>query len=95
MTEPTDRLAVRRAAQMFPILGPEELDRASAFGEALSFATGDALIVAGQPARGLYLVRSGRVRVTRRDGLGATAILAEHGPGAFVAEVGQDRKSVV
>jgi hypothetical protein len=55
----------------------------------VSFAPGEALVTAGEPARGLYLLRTGQVRVSRRDGLGGTVTIAEHGPGAFVAEVGQ------
>jgi thioredoxin reductase (NADPH) len=85
----SDRVATRRRAQMFPTLSDDEVVRACRFGEAVSFAPGEALVTAGEPARGLYLLRTGQVRVSRRDGLGGTVTIAEHGPGAFVAEVGQ------
>lgn len=84
-----DTIAARRQAQMFPTLTDEEMSRAARFGARVAFADGERLFTAGEPGAGLYLLTSGRVRITRRDGLGHTALIVEHGPGAFVAEVGQ------
>lgn len=86
--EPADPIAVRRQAQTFPTLADDEMTRACRFGVAVDFAEGEALVTAGSLAQGLYLLRAGRVRISRRDGLGGTSTIAEHGPGAFVAEVG-------
>lgn len=83
-----DRIATRRREQMFPTLMDEEIVRACRFGEPVTFPEGEPLVTAGVPARGLFLLRSGRVRVSRRDGLGGVVPIVEHGPGAFVAEVG-------
>ncbi|WP_372425970.1 FAD-dependent oxidoreductase [Salinarimonas chemoclinalis] len=84
-----DTIAARRQAQMFPTLTEEEMSRAERFGARVAFADGERLFTAGEPGAGLYLLTSGRVRITRRDGLGHVALIVEHGPGAFVAEVGQ------
>jgi len=84
-----DTIAARRQAQMFPTLTEEEMSRAARFGARAAFADGERLFTAGETGAGLYLLTSGRVRITRRDGLGHVALIVEHGPGAFVAEVGQ------
>jgi thioredoxin reductase (NADPH) len=78
-----------RQAQMFPELTEHEIARVRRFGTAHSFADGDRLFVAGEQSRGMYVVLSGRVAITQRDGLGQVTPVAVQGRGQFLAEVGQ------
>ena len=78
-----------RREQMFPKLGPREIDRLRRFGEVRRYAAGEALFVTGEIAPGMFVLIKGSVRVTRRDPLGHSAPIVEQGPGEFVAEVGQ------
>jgi thioredoxin reductase (NADPH) len=47
------------------------------------------LFKAGEPGPGLYVILSGWVRITSRDGMGRDRLVVEQGPGQFLAEVGQ------
>jgi thioredoxin reductase (NADPH) len=47
------------------------------------------LFVTGEIAPGMFALKTGRVRVRRRDPLGHLASIMEQGPGDFVAEIGQ------
>ena len=78
-----------RDEHVFPKLTPQEIDRLRRFGEVRRYAPGDALLVTGDVAPGMYVLIKGSVRVTRRDPLGHAAPIVEQGPGEFVAEVGQ------
>ena len=51
-----------------------------------TFAPGDALVAAGQPARGLFLIASGEVEVFGADEQGEQVRLARLGPGDFFGE---------
>jgi thioredoxin reductase (NADPH) len=74
---------------MFPKIAPEEIDRLRRFGDVRRYRKGEPLFVTGEIAPGMFILISGRVRVTRRDPLGHLAPIVEQGPGDFVAEVGQ------
>ena len=78
-----------RREQMFPTLAPQEIDRIRRFGRIRRYAAGEALFTTGEIAPGMYVLITGAVRVVRRDPLGHSAPIVEHGPGEFVAEVGQ------
>src|SRR4030081_3472282 len=78
-----------RREQMFPTLAPQEIDRIRRFGRIRRDAAGEALFTSGEIAPGMYVLIKGAVRVVRRDPLGHSAPIVEHGPGEFVAEVGQ------
>src|ERR1700681_4559954 len=78
-----------RNEQMFPKLAPAEIDRLRRFGEVRHYTPGEALFVTGNVAPGMDVLIKGAVRVVRRDPLGHSAPIVEHGPGEFVAEVGQ------
>ena len=75
--------------QMFPTLASQEIDRIRRFGRIRRYAAGEALFTTGEIAPGMYVLIKGAVRVVRRDPLGHSAPIVEHGPGEFVAEVGQ------
>src|SRR3982074_821114 len=78
-----------RREQMFPTLAPQEIDRIRRFGRIRHYAAGEALFTTGEIAPGMYVLIAGAVRVVRRDPLGHSAPIVEHGRGEFVAEVGQ------
>ena len=67
----TDNAALAsRYNQMFPVLSPSEIDRVRRFGEIRRFPAGEFLFHAGERMPGMYVVISGRVEISPRDGLG-------------------------
>jgi thioredoxin reductase (NADPH) len=72
-----------------PNLSAAEIDRLLRFGQVQPYRKGQPLFVTGEIARGMFVFKTGRVRVRRRDPLGHLAPIVEQGPGDFVAEVGQ------
>jgi thioredoxin reductase (NADPH) len=78
-----------RRAQAFPVLAPEEVDRLARFGTLRQYSDGSRLYETGKPSPGLFVVLSGHVRVTRRDGHGHDLLIVEYGPGMFSGELGQ------
>jgi thioredoxin reductase (NADPH) len=78
-----------RREQMFPQLSDSDVARLERYGERRRYAAGEAIFVTGRPAPGLFVVLSGHVAVTRRDGHGGNVPIVEHGPRSFGAEVGQ------
>jgi len=91
-----------RFQQMFPVLSTAEIERVRHFGKMRRFLPGEALIQAGKPAPGMYVLISGRLAVTGRDAvgqalpvaafaqmMGATLEdMAEVVPGEVLAEIG-------
>ena len=89
-----DPLAARAAAfprheQTFPTLTAHEIDRMRRFGEVLRYRHGDMLFETGKPGPGMFVVLSGMVAITLRDGLGRVTPVIDQGPGQFLAEIGQ------
>jgi thioredoxin reductase (NADPH) len=78
-----------RRHQITPFLEPEDIYRLNRYGEVKTYADGEALFLTGMPGGGLFVILSGQVRVTRRDGLGNVKPLAEMDPFQFVGEVAQ------
>ncbi len=78
-----------RSAQMFPVLSAEEIERMRRFGTVCRFADGGRLFETGKPSPGLFVVLSGTLRVTGRDGHGHDVPVAEHQAGSFSGELGQ------
>jgi thioredoxin reductase (NADPH) len=78
-----------RVHQMHPILTDEEIGRMRHFGIVKHYRAGELMFETGQPGPGMFVILSGRIRVTRRDGLGHVNVVVEQTPGHFVAEVGQ------
>ena len=50
---------------------------------------GEALFETGKPGPGMFVVLSGHVAITQRDGLGHVTPVIDQGPGQFLAEIGQ------
>ncbi len=78
-----------RHHQMFLHLTAVEIERVRRFGDLHHWHTGDLLFRTGHTAPGMFVILSGRVKVSQRDGLGRENVVVEHGPGQFLAEVGQ------
>ena len=78
-----------RAAQMFPVLAPAEIERMRRFGTVRTFAPGEALVRVGDPGRGLTVILSGEVPVAGRGDKGEAQPIVTHGAGAFMGELAQ------
>jgi thioredoxin reductase (NADPH) len=77
-----------RFDQMFPGLAPQEIERLRRFGSIRRYADGERLFKTGEVGRGMFVIISGHVAITQRDGLGHITPVVEQGPGQFLAEVG-------
>ena len=80
-----------RHDQMFPTLSEADRERARRFasGEVRRFAPGELLFALGAKDAPAYLVMSGSVAVTRRDGLGHESAIVRHGAGQMTGEMSQ------
>jgi thioredoxin reductase (NADPH) len=78
-----------RYEQTFPTLTPQEIGRMRRFGDERSYKHGERLFETGKPGPGMFVVLSGHVAVTQRDGFGHVTPIIDQGPGQFVAEIGQ------
>jgi thioredoxin reductase (NADPH) len=78
-----------RMHQMFPALTCAEIDRLRKFGEIGHWQASELLFETGHTGPGMFVLLEGRVKVYQRDGIGREVLIGEHGPGHFLAEVGQ------
>jgi len=91
----TARIAIPVAAsfprheQTFPALTPQEIARMRRFGEIANYKDGERLFETGKPGPGMFVLLSGHVVITQRDGLGHVTPVIDQGPGQFLAEIGQ------
>src|SRR5260221_5045059 len=81
--------AFPRLEQTFPTLTPAEIERMRRFGELRSYKHGEALFETGKPGPGMFVLLSGHVAITQRDGFGHVTPVIDQGPGQFLAEIGQ------
>src|ERR1700720_687882 len=81
--------AFPRLEQTFPTLTPQEIARMRRFGELRHYKDGDALFETGKPGPGMFVILSGHVAITQRDGFGRVTPIIDQGPGQFLAEIGQ------
>ncbi len=86
---PVSSLAFPRHEQTFPELTPNEIARMRRFGEVRSYRSGEMLFETGKPGPGMFVILSGHVAITQRDGLGNVTPVIDQGPGQFLAEIGQ------
>ena len=77
-----------RREEMFLTLTSVEIARLQRFGVVRRYADGEALVESGKPRAGMFVLLSGRLAVTARDGLGGVSPIVELGPGQFLAELG-------
>src|SRR6202789_3451596 len=78
-----------RHEQTFPALTSHEIGRMRRFGEPRHYKDGEKLFETGKPGPGMFIVLSGHVTITQRDGLGHVTPIIDQGPGQFLAEIGQ------
>ena len=78
-----------RPEQTFPELTAGEIARMRRFGEIRKYKNGERLFETGKPGPGMFVVLSGHVAITQRDGLGHVTPVIDQGPGQFLAEIGQ------
>ena len=81
--------AFPRLEQTFPTLTPQEIARMRRFGDVRHYSSGEMLFETGKPGPGMFVVLSGHVAITQRDGLGHVTPVIDQGPGQFLAEIGQ------
>ena len=82
-------MAFPRHDQTFPTLTHPEIERMRRFAELRSYKDGEALFETGKVGPGMFVVLSGTVAITQRDGLGHVTPIIDQGPGQFLAEIGQ------
>src|SRR3982074_1878232 len=78
-----------RLEQTFPALTPQEIARMRRFGEVRNYKDGEKLFETGKPGPGMFVILSGHVAISQRDGLGHVTPVIDQGPGQFLAEIGQ------
>jgi thioredoxin reductase (NADPH) len=78
-----------RHEQTFPALTAPEIARMRRFGEVRTYKHGEQLFETGKPGPGMFVILSGHVAITQRDGLGHVTPVIDQGPGQFLAEIGQ------
>src|SRR3954453_14457748 len=78
-----------RHEQTFPALTAPEIARMRRFGELRYYKHGEKLFETGKPGPGMFVILSGHVAITQRDGLGHVTPVIDQGPGQFMAELGQ------
>src|ERR1700682_2614510 len=81
--------AFPRHEQTFPALTAPEIARMRRFGELRHYKHGEKLFETGKPGPGMFVILSGHVAITQRDGLGHVTPVIDQGPGQFLAEIGQ------
>src|SRR3981081_2315241 len=78
-----------RHEQSFPALTAPEIARMRRFGALRHYSDGEKLFETGKPGPGMFIILSGHVAITQRDGLGHVTPVIDQGPGQFLAEIGQ------
>src|ERR1700733_9366103 len=78
-----------RHEQTFPELTLQEIARIRRFGDIARYNDGERLFETGKPGLGMFVILSGHVAITQRDGLGHVTPMIDQGPGQFLAEIGQ------
>src|ERR1700680_1150349 len=89
--------SIARFEQTFPTLTPGEIDRLRPSGRTRRISSAEFLVEPGKPGQGMFVILSGHVAITQRDGLGHVTPIVDYGAGQFIAEVAQlsGRESLV
>jgi thioredoxin reductase (NADPH) len=83
---PSEPLSRRR--EMFPRLGASDIERMRRFAAIERYAAGERLVASGKPGVGMFVVLSGAVAISQRDGLGHVVPIVRQEAGDFTGEVG-------
>jgi thioredoxin reductase (NADPH) len=89
LIEPASPTRDARRAQMFPVLDADEIAHMRRFAKPRRFRDGERVVETGKPSAGIFVVLSGSIRVTGRDGHGHDFPVVEHVPGSFSGELSQ------
>ena len=94
MSSSPDVLIEARHSQMFPVLEASEIARVARLGERRTYAAGTRIFTSGEVAPGAFVLLSGMVDITQRNGHGEPGhgepgLLVTHGPGSFMGELAQ------
>src|SRR5258708_1628222 len=81
--------AFPRHEQTFPALTPKEIAGMRRFGDIRTYKAGGMVFESGKPGPGMFVILSGHVAITQRDGFGHVTPVIDQGPGQFLAEIGQ------
>src|SRR5579864_7953640 len=81
--------AFPRFEQTFPTLTSEEIARMRRFGEVRHYRDREVLFETGTVGPGMFVILSGHVAITKRNGLGHITPIIDQGPGKFLAELSQ------
>jgi thioredoxin reductase (NADPH) len=83
----TPRVSASHRARMFPTLTPEQIEEIARHGVVRAVAAGDVLIDVGDAPVPFFVIRTGKVQITRpsMDGESETLVVV-HGPGKFTGE---------
>lgn len=84
---PDEKDAVLRRAALFAALDADDLARLAAIAQPCSFATGATIFLKGDQANGLYVVDSGRVKISTTSIQGRELVLNILGPDAVFGEI--------
>ena len=77
-----------RHEETFPTLTAREMERLRRYGTLHKYTDGEKLFASGKAVPGAFVVLSGVVAVSERDGLGHATPIVEQGVGQFLGEVG-------
>lgn len=83
----TNTVFSTRHEQMFPVFDGSDIAKLRRFGQLRSYAVAEALVEAGTPSPGMFVILSGEVEVTRRNPDGSSTLVVTHGPGAVGGEL--------
>jgi CRP-like cAMP-binding protein len=72
---------------LFKTLDPEELEMVSGTVESKTFASGDTIFLKGEPARALYLIKSGSIRIQQSTTSGDSIDVAVLNAGSHFGEM--------
>src|SRR5260370_1903497 len=89
MSPPTLSIIDPRRDQMFPVLGPADIERVRRFGKVRSYGAGEPLAKVGEKGHGLTVILAGTVEITQHDASGRREPIVTYGAGAFLGELGQ------
>jgi thioredoxin reductase (NADPH) len=89
MTPEPNSPRIARYQETYPTFTDDEIARMRRYGTPRKYPDGEKLLQAGRVAPGAYVILSGHVAISDRDGLSGVTPIVEQGPGQFIGEVGQ------